>query len=121
MVQYYNEFGDFSKYKEKMEKVHGNLEQLAITDPDFYTYRILSSGFGDYVGATRLFEQIKEKIIKEQGYYDPKIWLHKILYRTYLEEEYRCWAKSNHLNENLLNKGWNEFLIPHNGNTVRKA
>ncbi len=120
-MKFYNEFGDFSKFKEKMEKVHGDLEKLALDDPDFYAYRILSGGFGDYVGAARLFEQIKDRIIREQGTYDCDNAIHQILYATYLEEEYTSWVKKNNLNEDLMKRGWHEFLTPHNGNIVRKA
>lgn len=101
---------DFSKFRAKVEPIFGKLEILAEEAPAAYEHLVLSHGFMEYSCIRGIHEGIISKIKLEKGSYDSTNSNHKKLSEQYLKEEYLNWARQNNLPENLLEKGWIEFL-----------
>ncbi len=123
---------DFSKFREKVEALYGDLNKFAKESPDVYAHQVLSHGFMEYSGVSNLTAKIKKQIIKEKienGNEEYKAYedflekedlpgeLQSKAYREneqrFLElqkQEYLTWARKNNLPKNLLEMGWKEYL-----------
>ena len=100
---------NFSEFKSKVESTFGKLETLAKEAPDVYAHMVLSHGFIEYAGARMLSDEVKCRIVREKGSFIPQNPCHDGLYWQYLKEEYLTWARQNHLPEQLLESGWEEY------------
>jgi len=100
---------NFSEFKSKVESTFGKLEVLAKEAPDVYAHMVLSHGFIEYAGARMLSDKVKCRIVREQGSFIPQNPPHNELYWQYLKEKYLRWARQNHLPEQLLESGWEEY------------
>jgi len=103
---------------ESVEQLFTSLEILARQDPDIFAHHVLAHGFMEY----SYVKEIRSKIAKEiagseekycaiiRGPDTPLKAEYSNNYDTKLKQEYLTWARSNKLPEELLERGWKEYL-----------
>lgn len=100
---------DFSKFREKVETILGNIENLAKEHPNIYAHQVLSHGFMEYAGIRSLFQKTHEKVREENHALESNTQEYTGLYWDLMKKEYLTWARQNNLPEKLLEVGWEEF------------
>ena len=109
---------DFAKFRQKVEPFFGKLEELAVKEPDIYAHQVLSHGFMEYAGVRDIHGKIKLNVAGDEtefhkvvnGSDTPEKERLKKEYYKNLKTEYLFWARANNLPEDLLERGWQEYL-----------
>ena len=79
---------EFSKFMTKIGHPDESLQTLATNNPDWFAHFVLGHGFMEYANVKGL--------LSRSGYGK--------------KEDYLEWARANDLPEELLEKGWEEFI-----------